>query len=274
MDSIQWTGLPAPFGEAYAALHARHWWWRARERFLLEQIRARGLCDGRRILDVGCAAGHFFPALAHCGDPYGVEPDAALRAQAGEWRARIHAGPFDDSYQPGHRFGLVLMLDVLEHMPEPEAALRRALELLEPDGTLLITVPALQALWTRHDEMNHHYLRYDRRSFRHLAATVGLEIRDLRYFFHWLVAPKLAVRALEAVTPGAPRPPRIPPAWLNRALYAFSRMEQAVTRRAHIPLGTSLLVIGGHPGRMRRNLRPALRSADEHTAPTGRLRAT
>jgi SAM-dependent methyltransferase len=235
-------------GEAYAALHARHWWWQARERFLLEQIRARGLCDGRTILDVGCAAGNFFPALSACGDVYGLEPDAALREQAGTWQERIHAGPFDASFQPGRRFGLILMLDVLEHIADPESALRRALELLEPDGTMLMTVPAFQFLWTRHDETNHHYVRYDTRSFSRLAAHAGIEIREMRYFFHWLVAPKLAVRVIETVSKGPPRAPRIPPRWLNRALLGMSQLEQAATRRVRPQWGTSLLVIAGHPG--------------------------
>jgi 2-polyprenyl-3-methyl-5-hydroxy-6-metoxy-1,4-benzoquinol methylase len=241
--------LEPGLAEAYAELHSRHWWWRARERFLQDQIRRRGLCDGRRILDVGCAAGHFLSTLHDCGEVYGLEPDPGLRDQAGAWRERIHPGPFDASFEPGHRFGLILMLDVLEHIEDPVSALRRALALLEPDGTLLITVPAFQFLWTRHDEINRHFLRYDRASFRELAGAAGLAVRDLRYFFHWLVAPKLVVRGLEAIKGGAARPPRIPPPWLNRGLYLASRAEQGLTDRLHVPWGTSLLAVGGHPGR-------------------------
>lgn len=234
------------FREEYAELYSRHWWWRARQDFLTEQLGIRSLCNGARILDVGCAAGGFLPTLARFGDVYGVEPDAALRDQAGAWRERIHNGPFDDTYQPGVRFGLILILDVLEHLAEPSAALRRALDLLEPNGAILITVPALQLLWTRHDEMNHHYLRFDRTSFTQLAREVGLEIRELRYFFHWLVLPKLLVRASEALIPRQPSPPRIPPKWLNGTLYSLSRAEQSLTRRLRVPWGTSLMIIGGH----------------------------
>ena len=38
------------------------------------------------------------------------------------------------------------MLDVLEHLAEPEAALRHALSLLEPGGIVLATVPAFMSL--------------------------------------------------------------------------------------------------------------------------------
>jgi SAM-dependent methyltransferase len=232
-------------GEAYATLHSHHWWWRAREAFLLEQIRRRGLCDGRRILDVGCASGVFLPAVAHCGDVFGLEPDPLLRSQSGVWQERIHPGPLDSSFTPDRPFGLILMLDVLEHMPDPEAALRQAIRLLEPEGTLLITVPAFQFLWTRHDDINEHYVRFNRHSFRRLAQQAGLQVHDMRYFFQWLVLPKLLVRLSEAVISGEPRPPRIPATWLNRGLYIASRLEQRVFRQAAPPWGTSLLVVGG-----------------------------
>ena len=48
------------------------------------------------------------------------------------------------------------MLDVLEHLPNPVVYLRRAEELLDLRGNLLITVPAFSCLWTTHDELNHH----------------------------------------------------------------------------------------------------------------------
>jgi 2-polyprenyl-3-methyl-5-hydroxy-6-metoxy-1,4-benzoquinol methylase len=37
------------------------------------------------------------------------------------------------------------MLDVLEHLEDPVAALRHALGLLAPEGTMIITVPAFLA---------------------------------------------------------------------------------------------------------------------------------
>ena len=164
----------------------------------------------------------------------------------GPWRRAIHAVPFDERFQPGHRFDAILMLDVLEHMEHPATALRHALSLLAPQGVVVITVPAFQWLWTRHDDLNRHVLRYDRRSFRGLVREAGGGLRILRerYLFQWVAAAKLAVRSWEAIRPGTPTPPSIPPAPINSALAAVSRLELAVARRVPFPVGSTLMVSG------------------------------
>jgi SAM-dependent methyltransferase len=136
------------------------------------------------------------------------------------------------------------MLDVLEHLPNPEAALRQAVELLAPGGILLVTVPAFMALWTRHDDLNHHYTRYTQRTLGMLAAAAGVQVSEMRYFFRWPAPAKLAVRLMEALVPGVPVPPTLPPRPLNWLLYTLSRLEERLLARAPIPFGTSVLAIG------------------------------
>ena len=114
-------------------------------------------------------------------------------------------GPFDRSFQPGKRYSLILMLDVLEHLADAPAALAYAVELLEPEGVLMITVPAFRWLWTSHDDMNHHGTRYTKQTFARLADLAGMRIDTCRYFFHWLVPLKLAVRAKECLLTASPR---------------------------------------------------------------------
>jgi SAM-dependent methyltransferase len=176
----------------------------------------------------------------------GVEPAADLVSPDGPHRARIHVAPFDTSFDPGRRYSLVVMLDVLEHLPDPAASLRHALTLLEPDGVFLATVPAFMALWTRHDDLNHHHTRYDKASFARLADEAGLRVDDLRYFFHWTAVGKVATRLKESLVPGEPASPALPPAPVNHALYAISRLEQRLLGAAPVPFGSSLLAVGGH----------------------------
>jgi len=237
------------YGSHYAELYRRHWWWRTREAAILAELRRLRPpppSGWRRILDVGCGDGLFFDRLSAFGEVEGVEPDASLLSPAGPWRRAIHVVPFDEGFRPGHRFDAILMLDVLEHMERPAAALRHALSLLAPNGVVVITVPAFQWLWTRFDELNRHIQRYDRRSFRRLVddAGGGLRILRERYLFQWLVAAKLAVRGWEALRPGAPAPPSIPPAPINGVLAAVSRWELALARRVSFPVGSTLMVSG------------------------------
>ena len=244
--------MDSGYGARYRELFERHWWWRARERVILQALRAHRPAAGwRAVLDVGCGDGLFFDELSRLEGVTlveGVEPAGALVSPDGPHRARIHVVPFDERFQPGRRYSLVLMLDVLEHLEDPAAALRHALELLEPDGVFLATVPAFMSLWTRHDELNHHYTRYDRRSFRALAASAGLRIADCRYFFRWTAVAKLATRLVESLAAGAPASPSIPPAAINRGLYGLSRMEERLLGALPVPFGSSLLVVGGRRG--------------------------
>jgi SAM-dependent methyltransferase len=198
------------YGQGYADLFRRHWWWRAREALLLRELRRARPANGwRSVLDIGCGDGLFFDRLREFGEVEGVEPDASLVTADGPHRARIHVGPFDAAFRPGKRYSVTLMLDVLEHLADPVGALRHALSLLEPGGTFVATVPAFRALWTGHDDLNHHLTRYTRRSFRALARAAGLRIDRERYFFHWTCPVKLLVRLKEAVRrrpPGGARP--------------------------------------------------------------------
>ena len=241
--------MQSDYAQQYRNLYQQHWWWRARERAILGEIRRLGFKESGslRILDVGCGDGLLFPCLAGFGSVSGVEADETTLAADSPWRRQIYCQPFDAAFQPGQTFDLILMLDVLEHLPEPEAALEHARKLLSPGGRLLITVPALNALWTTHDDVNHHYIRYDRRSFRSLAAAAGVELQVLRYFFHWTCPIKLLIRLKERLWRTPPEPPCVPQRLVNRLCLALSCAEQSVAGPLRLPFGSSLLAVAARP---------------------------
>ena len=241
--------MQAEYARAYENLYRNHWWWRAREDYLISVLRRRLPENGTgRILDVGCGSGLFFERLEPFGEVRGVETDVSLRTGISAIDDRIHWGPLEEVAAPA-RFTCILMLDVLEHMTDPVSALRQAHGMLETRGILLATVPAFQMLWTKHDDMNQHVRRYSKRTFRPLLARAGFRTEQLRYFFHWTFAAKLLVRATESVgrgLPSGPGIPPIPPARFNHALYVFSRLEQLCLRALPLPFGSSLLVVAVH----------------------------
>lgn len=244
--------MQADYAQAYRDLYYKHWWWRSREDLIVETLRALGL-SGRRstILDVGCGDGLFFDRLSEFGVVEGVEPDVSLLHAEGPHRQSIHAVPFDDAFRPDRTYDVILMLDVLEHLRDPEGALKHALTLLAPGGTFVATLPAFNALWTSHDVINQHVTRYNRATFGRLAREAGLRVDTARYFFHWVAAVKLAAHVAERAMPGksaAPRLPRVPPPAINQLLYKVTRLEQGLLRRVALPFGSSLLVVGGHVG--------------------------
>lgn len=227
-------------------LHEGHWWWQARRSYVLGTLRDFRPGGGwGRILHVGCGDGYFFDPLSRLGEVEGVEPDAGLVTPDGPHRDRIHVEPFGGSFRPGHRFGLILMLDVLERLPDPVASLRHALRLLEPGGRVLVTVPAFPILWSNIDVVGGHFVRYTRRSFRPVADSAGMRILETRYFFHWTWPAKLALRILEEIFRPRLRSPRVPPRWLNALLLSLTRAEQRLLTPLGPGFGSSLMVVGG-----------------------------
>ncbi len=237
--------MEAGYRQSYERLYREHWWWRAREEMIVGVLRERRPAGGwGAILDVGCGNGLFFDGLTEFGEVEGVEPWGDLVPPDSPHRARIHMAPFDESFRPEKRYGLILMLDVLEHLDEPAHALRHAIGLLASGGAVLVTVPAFRALWTNHDVLNEHRTRFTKGGFRRLASEAGLRIVEERYFFHWMFPAKVAARAFEELTGAKPEVPVVPPAWLNGFLLRVSRIEQGVFRPLPLPFGSSLLVLG------------------------------
>jgi SAM-dependent methyltransferase len=237
--------MDTDYAAAYPDLYARHWWWRVREGILLGKIR-RLLEDvpDARILDVGCGAAMFFDALERFGRVEGVESDVSAVERSGQWRSRIALGHLDEAFRPEAPFNLILMLDVLEHVPHPESVLARARQVLRPDGRILITVPAFSWLWTSHDELNHHCTRYSAGALRALVAGSGLVPVETGYLFQSLVLPKLLVRAKESLMPGRSRVPSVPRPAINRMIQGWFRVEHAVA--GWLPFGGSAFAVAAH----------------------------
>lgn len=231
------------YARQYRDLYTRHWWWRSREEAILEVLHRHFPTNtGLKILDVGCGDGLFFDRLAAFGDVEGVEPDARLVNADGPHRSRIRIAPFNVNFRASESYSLVLMLDVLEHLDDPSAALHHAYSLLKPEGALLLTVPAFQLLWTNHDVINHHHVRYRRRTLRPLLHQAGFVILEERYWYQWTCPAKLAIRLVERLFRRPPAVARVPPPWMNRSLYWISRIEQQTIGAIGTPFGSSLMV--------------------------------
>lgn len=104
------------------------------------------------LLDVGAAHGWFVKAALKTEPPWqaqGLEPDAAVAAQAQAEGLPVVEGFFPQALQPGTRVHAITFNDVLEHLPDLPAMLAACRAHLQPQGLLVLNLPSSQGLFFR-----------------------------------------------------------------------------------------------------------------------------
>jgi SAM-dependent methyltransferase len=241
--------------QAMLANEDRHWWYRGRRRIVRDELSRLGVEPGSRVLDAGCGSGRLLDALTAYGEVSGLDmnPDSVEIAR-GRGHEDVQQGPVETLPWGSSTFDLVTCLDVVEHTADDRVTMRELGRVTKPGGLLLITVPALQALWSTHDVFNNHYRRYDRRMMRTLAAETGLRIERMTYFNSLLLPPAVVVRLLQRARARGSNgngdsanhrsDVELTPPWLSSTLELPLRAEAVWLRRDRtLPVGLSLLTV-------------------------------
>jgi 2-polyprenyl-3-methyl-5-hydroxy-6-metoxy-1,4-benzoquinol methylase len=108
---------------------------------------------GSTVLDVGCATGYLGAALAaHGCRAWGLDQDAGAVLVAKPWYEEVRAIDLEECDElpwPARFFDVVLAADVLEHLRDPQAALRLLHGSIRPGGRLIVSVPNVAHLSVR-----------------------------------------------------------------------------------------------------------------------------
>jgi SAM-dependent methyltransferase len=249
--------------ELIRKMQRRHFWYQGRHRFLLHAVHR--YLGGKprqpqRIIDLGGGCGgwvhyllkraRFAVAEAALGDSSAT----ALRWARETLPAGVNCYQIDLlNLQWRERWHAAFLLDVLEHIPQQEVALRQIQQALAPGGLLFITTPALNLFWSWVDEANGHQRRYQRRDYLRLAGACGFEFLDARYFMFLLSPLYLASRTRRSprvtsddrrgVHERMQRMHRIPPGPVNALLKGIFWCETPLGHHLPFPWGTSILCV-------------------------------
>src|SRR5207253_1429104 len=120
--------------------------------------------DRRAVLDVGGGSGRWRHLLGDPPDYTVLDVAAAAGGESTHVVADAAALPFRDGV-----FGLVLMIEVLNALPEPARALAEARRVLEPGGALVLTTRQAWRTLATND-----YFRFTRYGLELLLRSAGL----------------------------------------------------------------------------------------------------
>ena len=175
----------------------RHPWELSRADFVIRRLRGK-VDPGRPVVDVGCGDAFMLARVCQAlGGLNGFGVDTAYRPEV-----EVTPGPrvfssLDSLPVEAGPAGVLLLMDVLEHVEEPVDLLRDlvARKLVDAQTVLWVTVPAWQFLFCRQDQWLGHYRRYRTGLLQEHLAAGGIETTESGYFFSSLVV----IRALEVL---------------------------------------------------------------------------
>jgi SAM-dependent methyltransferase len=147
--------------------------------FVVHQIHDRVLARAAsqyfrgRLIDIGCGEKPYREMMASLvAEHVGVDHE-------GTTHRRDSIDLFGSAYAipvPDGSFDSALCTGVLEHLEEPEAALRECFRVLRAGGHAIYSVPFI---WHLHEEPRDFY-RFSKHGLQYLFTKVGFEVLDLQ----------------------------------------------------------------------------------------------
>lgn len=198
------------------------------------------------VLEIGCGTGTFTALIsARAARVVALDLDKAFVEQAAAQlrnRPNVEVLRADVTRDPlPQGFDAIVMLDVLEHLPDDRAVLSRLRRALRAGGRMVIKVPAHAWLFSPMDEAIGHHRRYARARLRRVMEEAGME--DVRVWHFNRVA--MLGWWFNGRVLGRTNPPK-------GQLRQFERMVpilRVLERWAPLPMGLSCIAVGRAPNR-------------------------
>lgn len=139
---------------------------------------------GETMLDVGCGSGtSLLEAKALGATAFGIEADPNVKPIAAALGLYIHFGNLQDKPFPEKTFDLIVMNQVIEHLPDPDEGLRALNDRLAPNGRMVLVFPNTGSLWRRLSgsrwinwHIPYHLHHFDRKHFERMVQRCGLKV--------------------------------------------------------------------------------------------------
>ena len=153
--------------------------YKMRKRTILEYL-TKNHIRANNFLEIGIGTGDMIASLSPYfskgkGVDIGQEAIDMARHNVDHTKINFELENFLDSKEQD-KYQLIVALEVLEHIEDDKAALRKIKSLLTEDGQFIMSVPAHQKQWSILDEWAGHYRRYEKKELIKLFKDSGFKI--------------------------------------------------------------------------------------------------
>lgn len=162
-----------------------HWWFQSRKNIIEKIIKKNTKKKKLKILDFGSGSGVNLSMLSK----YGHVSIFETHKETQKYLKNLYKGTKFQVINSlnTHKFDLILMADVLEHIKNDKKQIKLLFKKLKKNGKILLTVPAFKSLFTHKDIILGHYRRYNIREIKEIFKK--FRILKLTYFNFFLFIP-------------------------------------------------------------------------------------
>ncbi len=175
-----------------------HWWFVVRRKLLTFILSNLNVQTASLSLDIGCGAGSNLSALVSRGfQAVGLDQSAyALTLVRSKSEVPLLAGDFNRLPIKTNSIGLIIAMDIFEHLDDDVKGINESYRVLVEGGTLIVTVPAFKFLWGIQDDLTGHKRRYSSKEITQKLRAGGFEVLKSSYFNFFLFFPILIARSI------------------------------------------------------------------------------
>lgn len=179
-------------------VESSHWWFVVRRKLIRSILSSVEIPKNCIALEVGCGTGANLRALSSAGI-YGIGLDRsvyALTLVKSKENLPLLAGDLNDLPINTKSVGLIIAMDIFEHLDDDRKGIVESYRVLTKGGILILTVPAFKSLRGVQDVVTGHKRRYSRKEITRKLRQEGFDILKSSYFNFFLFFPILIARRM------------------------------------------------------------------------------